>query len=299
MMPTDPSHRPRNLGAQLPRPIGFVLGGGGSLGAAQVGMLEALVECGLYADLVAGTSIGAINGALVAADPVGAAHRLSHLWRGLEINQIMPTSVIRRLRALIRPGGTLYESPRISDLVRREVGVTDISELAIPYLAMAMDADTTEPVVLDSGPLLTAMLASSAIPGVFPVVNRDGRNLYDGGLVVNAPILQALGQGARSLVVLDCSFPGQPIARPTNLREAVMYSLMIQLRQQVARDLPVAAREVPVLSLPGPRPLAVSPLDFTSALPLIAVSYRAARQFLARVALEGPGLYEADRTGAG
>lgn len=261
-------------------------------------MLEALVEVGVFADLVAGTSIGAINGALVAADPVGAANRLSHLWRELDVDQILPTTFARRVRALIRPGTTLYDSPRISELIRREVGVADISELAIPYLAMTVDADTTEPVVLDSGPLLSAMLASSAIPGVFPAITRDGRDFFDGGLRVNVPIRQALDQGARSLVVLDCSFPGQPISRPANLPEAVMYAFMIQLRQQVSRDLPVAAREVPVLAVPGPPPAAVSPLDFTGALPLIASGYRAAREFLAKVAVDGPGLYDADRVDA-
>ncbi len=123
------------------------------------------------------------------------------------------------------------------------------------------------------------MLASSAIPGVFPPVSRDGRDLYDGGLVANVPALQALERGARSLVVLDCAFPGQQLRRPTNLVETALYAFTIQMRQQALRDLPVAAERVPVLSIPGPEPLSISPLDFAAARPLIASAYDVANDF--------------------
>src|SRR6187431_2825082 len=93
----------------LPRPIGFVLGGGGSLGAAQVGMLEALNDRGIHADLVAGTSIGALNGAVVAADPVGAASRLSHVWHTLDAKSILPGGLLRRIWTLWRSKVAIYD----------------------------------------------------------------------------------------------------------------------------------------------------------------------------------------------
>ncbi len=282
-----------SLAESLPRPVGFVLGGGGSLGAAQVGMLQALAGVGLTADLVAGTSIGAINGALVAADPHGAPHRLSRLWLELKVGRVLPGGWFRRVLTVIRSKIHLYETPKIGRLVGDELGASDIEDLPTPYLAMAIDADTTEPVVLDRGPVITAMLASSAIPGVFPPVRRDGRDLYDGGLVANVPALQALAMGAKSLVVLDCAFPGQQLRRPTNLTETALYAFTIQMRQQALRDLPLAAERVPVLSIPGPEPLAISPLDFARARPLIASAYGVAHDFLARVRLDGPGLYSA------
>jgi NTE family protein len=88
---------------QLEKPVAFVLGGGGSLGAMQVGMLEALAEHAIVPDLVVGTSVGAINGAIVAADPQGAAHRLAHSWSRLDSSQVFPHSVIGPLRALRDP----------------------------------------------------------------------------------------------------------------------------------------------------------------------------------------------------
>ncbi|KAA0918327.1 patatin-like phospholipase family protein [Dietzia sp. ANT_WB102] len=281
-----------DLADQLPRPIGFVLGGGGSLGAAQVGMLEALAEVPVRADLVAGTSVGALNGAVVASDPVGAAHRLSHIWHDLETDMIMPGGLWARVTTVLRSRTNLYDSPRIGRLVAEEIGEEEIGQLPLPYLAMAVDADTAEPVQLTDGPLLSAMLASSAIPGVFPVVHRGGRDLYDGGLAVNTPVLEALAMGAGSLVVLDCNYPDRQIKRPTTVPEAILYAATIAARQQMERDLPVAAREVPVLVLPGPEYLpGLSPLDFTGSTPLIASAYEAGRHFLSTVKVDGPGLY--------
>ncbi|WP_010539591.1 patatin-like phospholipase family protein [Dietzia alimentaria] len=282
----------QSLADWLPHPIGFVLGGGGSLGAAQVGMLEALAEVPIRADVVAGTSIGALNGAVVASDPAGAAHRLSHIWHGLQTDTIMPGGLWARLKTVLRSRTNLYDSPSIGRLVAEEITEGQIDELALPYLAMAVDADTAEPVQLTGGPLLSAMLASSAIPGVFPVVRRDGRDLYDGGLVANTPVLEALAMGAGSLVVLDCNYPDRRITRPTTVPEAVLYAATIAARQQLERDLPVAAGEVPVLVLPGPKYLpGLSPLDFTGSTPLIASAYQAGRDFLSTVKVNGPGLY--------
>ena len=281
---------------ELPQPVGFVMGGGGAFGAAQVGMLEALAEANVRADLVAGTSIGAINGVVVASDPVGAAHRLSHVWHHLGTQTILPGGLPRLVRTLWRTRTHLFDTPAIGELVAGEIPEHDISELAIPYLAMAVDADTSAPVELTSGPVLSAILASSALPGVFPAATHEGRDFYDGGLVSNVPVLEALAMGAKSLVVLDCQFPDQPLPRPTTLAEAVMYAITITMRQQVLRDLPVAAQQVPVLYLPGPTPMMISPLDFSKAAPLIDAAYRTARPFLEQVRIDGPGLHRAHVT---
>ncbi|WP_051063297.1 patatin-like phospholipase family protein [Ilumatobacter nonamiensis] len=275
----------------LPRPIAFVLGGGGSLGAAQVGMLQALHDRNIHADLVTGTSIGALNGAIVAADPIGAASRLSHVWNNLDTDAILPGGVVRRIWTLWRSKTSIYDTPNLAQLFLDEIGDVDIDDLEVPFAAMALDVETSLAVALTSGPVISAALASSAIPGVFPSVHRDGRDLYDGGLVTNVPVLQALGMGAKSLVVLDCAFPDQQIKRPTTMPETVFYSMMVQMRQQVLRELPVAAESVPVVYVPGSAPVIVSPLDFSLSASLMRDSYGSARKFLETVTVDGPGLY--------
>lgn len=275
----------------LPRPIGFVLGGGGSLGAAQVGMLEALNDRGIHADLVAGTSIGALNGAVVAADPVGAASRLSHVWHTLDAKSILPGGLLRRIWTLWRSKVAIYDTPDLAKIIEDEIGAVDIEDLAIPYAAMALDVETSMAVRLVNGPVTSAMLASSAIPGVFPAIERDGRKFYDGGLVTNVPVMEALAMGAKSLVVMDCAFADQAISAPTSMVETVFYSMMVQMRQQVLRELPIAAASVPVIYLPGPAPVILSPLDFNSTPTLIRESYNTARAFLDTLTIDGPGLY--------
>lgn len=279
------------LDARLPAPVGFVFGGGGSLGAAQVGMLQAVAERGVRAGVVTGTSIGAINGAIVAADPLGAASRLSHVWNEIETASILPGGVVARLWTLWRRKTHLFETMAIDELLERELGDIDIADLALPFGALALDVDAGAARLLTSGRLRTAVRASSAIPGVFPPVDHGGRDYYDGGIVENVPVLEALDMGARSLVVFDCAFADQRLSRPANASEALFFSMTLQMRAQAQRDMPIAAREVPVLYLPGPPPVRVSPLDFGRSAELIRGGYAASRRFLDTVEIDGPGLY--------
>lgn len=281
------------LTTTLPAPVGFVFGGGGSLGASQVGMLQAITERGVAAGVVTGTSIGSINGAVVAADPVGGANRLSHIWTELETKSILPGGVLARIWTLWRRKLYLYETAAIDRLLKRELGNVDISELAIPFGAGALDVEAGTSTLITSGPLHSAVRASSAIPGVFPAVTHEGRDYYDGGIIENVPVLEALELGAKSLVVFDCAFADQRLERPRNATEALFYSMTLQMRAQVERDMPYAARDVPVLYLPGPTPMRVSPLDFSRSPELIRGGYSATRRFLDDVTVDGPGLYRA------
>lgn len=278
----------------LPHPIGFVLGGGGSLGAQQVGMLQALADNGIHAELVVGTSIGSVNGALVAADPVGAASRLSHLWHTIDPPTLMGKGILDRLRTLLGSNNYIYDTPRTAELLATEVGDVDISELAIPYGAIVVDVRAGATARLSSGRLSTAILASTAIPGVFPMVQRNGQLLCDGGLVTNVAVLDALEMGARSLVVLDCMFASHHLEVPRKLSHTALWALTTQLRQQVLRDLPLAAERVPVIYLPGASPLMISPLDFRHTAELMHDAYDASRAFLDTVSVDGAGLYQRD-----
>lgn len=275
----------------LPSPVGFVFGGGGSLGAIQVGMLQAINEHGVHAGLVTGTSIGAINGAIVAADPIGGANRLSHVWAEIDTKALLPGGILQRIWTWYRKKTYLFETAAIDELFEREIGDGLIEDLPVPYAAMSLDIATSRPVMLREGRLSTALRASSAIPGIFPPVERDGLQLYDGGIAVNVPVLEALDLGARSLVVFDCAFADQTLAIPADVTEALYYSMTVQTRQQAQRDMPIAAATVPVVYLPGPAPVRVSPLDFGRTTSLVRDGYESSRAFLATLDVDGPGMY--------
>jgi NTE family protein len=278
--------------ADLPRPVGYVLGGGGSLGAVQVGMLQALGERDIVPGIVAGTSVGSLNGAVVALDPKGAANRLSHLWARLTRGDVFPGGLLAQARTLQRTKTHLFPSTGLAAVINQFLG-PDITfaDLTMPFAAVAMDIATARPHVLCQGPLLPALLASAAIPGIFPPVQFGSLQLYDGGLVSNVPMRQALAMGARSLVVLDCSFPGRMPDPPGTIAEVLLYTAMVTMRSQAVLEAPLVAADAPVVYLPGPEPHPVSPLDFRHTGLLIEGAYEAARSFLDDLDVTGPGLY--------
>jgi len=278
--------------AGLPRPVGYVLGGGGSLGAVQVGMLQALGEHDIAPDIVAGTSVGSLNGAVVALDPVSAANRLSHAWAKITRERVFPGGLLAQARHLQHTKTHLFPATGHAAVIADFTGPgATFEDLALPFAAVAMDIATARPHVMRDGPLLPALLASAAIPGIFPAVQLGSRQLYDGGLVANVPMRQALAMGARSLVVLDSNFPGRVPDPPATIAEVLFYTVTVAMRGQAVLDAPIAAAEVPVVYLHGPEPHPVSPLDFRQTSLLIETSYEAARVFLAELKVTGPGLY--------
>jgi NTE family protein len=278
--------------AELPRPVGYVLGGGGSLGAVQVGMLQALGERDIAPGLVTGSSVGSLNGAVVAQDPNGAANRLSHFWARLTRGDVFPGGLLAQARTLQRAKTHLFPSTGLAAVITHFLGAdTTFADLALPFAAVAMDSATALPHVLREGPLLPALLASTAIPGLFAPVQLGSLQLYDGGLVANVPMRQALAMGARSLVVMDCSFPGHLPDPPATLAEVILYTAMVAMRTQAVLEAPLVATEVPVIYLPGPEPKPVSPLDFHHTGTLIEGAYEATRSFLDDLDVTGPGLY--------
>ena len=280
------------LSAVLPRPLGFILGGGGSLGAVQVGMLEALTERRLVPDLVIGTSVGALNGAVVALDPEGAANRLSHAWARITRNQIFPGGLIGQARTLQHSRTHLFPNTGLAAVIADFIGpTTTFGDLTLPFAAVTMDVVTADPHVIAVGTLMPALLASAAIPGIFPPVHLDGRTLYDGGVVANVPLRQALDLGARSLVVLDCNFPGHLLPPPESFAETLLFTAMVTMRAQAHLEAPLVAAHVPVLYLPGPAWCRCSPFKFDSTEVLIEGGYEAALSFLKELHVDGPGLY--------
>ncbi|HXW34932.1 MAG TPA: patatin-like phospholipase family protein [Acidimicrobiales bacterium] len=281
-----------SLRQSLPGPVCFVFGGGGSLGAVQVGMMQALSEQMIAPDLVIGTSVGSLNGAFVAQDPKGATNRLSHIWSRITREQVFPGGILSQARTLQHSKTHLFPNSGLAKLIDEFLGAgATFEELELPCAAVTTEIETASPHVLKTGPLQSALLASTAIPGIFPPIERDGRAFYDGGVVSNVPLRQALDMGARSLVVLDCNFPGHELPEPESLPEVILFTAMVTMRSQAQHEAPLVASHVPVVYIPGPTAHRISPLNFEHTQHLIERSYDAARPFLDNLKIEGPGLY--------
>lgn len=267
-----------------------MLGGGASFGAVQVGMLGALERAGIYPDMVVGTSVGALNGAMLAASPRDAVRRLEETWTQLQRRDVLPTNLLSVLWRLTQSASHVVDSVGIEHIASGALRARDFAELRLPFAAVTLDLGTGRPRVLDHGSLLPALLASAAIPGLFPPVTVEGNVLVDGGSVANVPISQALDRGARSLVVLDCAVPS-PDSDTDNVGEIIARVTSIQQRIQVETVLPAATAQVPVLYLAGPPARHAAPFDFDQTSALIRDATVAASAQLAALQIHGPGLY--------
>lgn len=278
----------------LPKPVAFVLGGGGSLGALQVGMLQALDEAGITPDLAVGTSVGSLNAAVLSLPGDDRLRRLRDIWAHMTKAEAFPGGVLSQVRTLRHSKTHLFPNTGLAKIIDDHVGTgRRFEDLAMPLGVVTTDVDTAEPILITSGPLQAPLLASCAIPGIYPPVPHEDRLLYDGGLVANVPMRQALRMGAKSLVVLDCAFPGKMPGAPRTFAEVMMFTAMISMRNQAVLEAPIAARKVPVVYLPGPAPVRVSPLDFSRTDDLASEAYHAARDHLKELTVDGPGLYGA------
>src|SRR6478735_4724764 len=196
---------------RVPRPpmgprTAFVLSGGGNQGVSQVGMLRALLEREIVPDVVIGTSAGALNGAAVAYAPnlTGVA-QLAAVWEQLRSDHVFPGGRISRAWNVVRRGTHLFDSVGLEALIQHSTPARSFSDLEIPLRVIATDLDSGEEVVLVRGPLKPALLASTALPGVFPIVHHDGRRLVDGGVVDNVPLSHALAGPVDRVFVLNVS----------------------------------------------------------------------------------------------
>lgn len=254
-------------------------------------MLQAVHEAGIRPDLVVGTSVGSLNGVIVAADPALAPSRLLAIWPQVRRNQVFTGNPLTQLRTLRESKTFLFDNGPLIDLLGMVLPVDTFDQLAVPFGAVAVDAETAQAVTLGSGLLRPALVASCAIPGIFPPVWHNGRTLYDGGLVANVPVAQAMAMGARSLVVFDCLYPGHTHKLPDTIGDVLVFVAMTTMRQQVVHELPPIAAQVPVVYLPGPPVGRLDPTNFAHTGQLIEQAYDASRSFLDTLSVDGPGLY--------
>lgn len=229
----------------------FVLGGGGLLGGHEVGMLAALADAGIRPDLVLGTSIGAINGAFVAADPDGAAKRLESVWRSDVVRTAFRGSIIGRLGTLAKSGTHVHENIPLRRLLEEYLAERRFDELAIPFQCVAACIERAAAHWFHTGPIIPAVLASAAVPGLLPPVRIDGEHYFDGGLVHSIPVGRAVQLGARRIFVLHVGRIEQPLMAPRRPWEVGLVAFEIARRHRFVEEMATLPDDVMVHVLPA------------------------------------------------
>ena len=265
----------------------FVFAGGGSLGAVEVGMLEALMDYEVHPDLVVGSSVGAINGAFFAGQPdAEGVRRLAEVWRGLRRRDAYPVRPIGAMLSLFSVRNHLADPGPLRRLIERHMGYQDLDESVIPCHLVATDVLTGAEVVLSSGPVVDAVLASVAIPGLFPPVKLDGRYLADGGLANNTPISAAVSLGATRVIVLPTGFSCDIEEPPSNSIGMALHGLALLIARQLVVDIELFADAVELRVAPPLCPLPATPYDFASVGEMIDQAREATRKWLDQDGLE-------------
>jgi NTE family protein len=219
-------------------PVAFVLGGGGVRGAVEIGMLRALLERGIRPDVVVGTSIGAINGALVASDPTpGVIDALMDAWMSPEANAVYGDSLFTQLSRLVKTK-THLNSPRpLRHLLERALGADRrFEDLPVRLRVVAASIERAAEQVFESGPLIEAILASASVPGLLPPTRIGDEHYIDGGIVNSIPIEQAVEVGAHTIYVLQVGRVETPLVAPASAVAAARVAFEVARRHRFARD---------------------------------------------------------------
>jgi len=218
-------------------------------------MLRALVEREIFPDLIVGTSVGAINGALLAFDPTpGGIARLSAIWQNLEEEDLFPGARFKTSWArMIMRGNRVFDNTGLRKIVETRLGKVTFEDARIPLGIVATDLETGDEALFTSGDLVEPMLASAAMPGIFPPVSIGGREYIDGGVSNAVPIAPAIAMGARRIYVLNCSARQQekrPLNRPM---DHLLHAFMLARSRRLEHDRPLYSQRVELIEIPSPR----------------------------------------------
>jgi NTE family protein len=251
--------------------IAFVLSGGGSLGAVQVGMLQALAERDVHPDLLIGTSVGAINAAYVAGHGTGteSLESLAEIWRGLRRQSVFPVSPLQQALAVVGARPSLCSNRGLQHLLDTYLTYRNLEDAPIPVHTVATNLLSGEEVLLSGGDAARAVLASTAIPGIFPAVEHAGYTLVDGGISDNAALSQAVALGADEVYVLPAGFACALERPPHTALGSALQALTLLIEQRLVIDVAQFTGPGAIKVLPPLCPVAVSATDFSHSTELI------------------------------
>lgn len=252
-----------------------VLSGGANLGAVHVGMLRALVEHGVTPDLIVGTSVGAVNGGYVASrwDRDGI-DGLDALWTGLRRQDIFPTRLLGGFLGFIGRTDHMIPNDGLRGLVERQLDFARLGDSPIALHVVATNLLTGLDRRFSTGDAVDAILASAAIPAIFPPITIDGIPYIDGGVVNNTPISHAVELGASDVWVLPAGTACGLEAAPTSSLAMALQALSLLINRRLQRDITALADRCNLRVFPPLCPVTVSPTDFGKARELIDRSYR-------------------------
>jgi NTE family protein len=269
----------------------FVLGGGGVLGAAEVGMLRALLELEIVPDLVLGTSVGAINGALVAREPsLSVIERLAGLWQETSRSrEVYGDRPLRTVRRAMSTGTHIYSPKPLKERLSDELGETRFEDLPVRFGVCAASIERSAEHWFTSGPLVEAIVASAAVPGLLPparVTTQFGtEHFLDGGIVNSIPVGRAVELGATRVFVLQVGRIDRPLRVPRRPWEVARVSFEVARRHRFMRELAeipddVEAHVLPAAGTSGRDDSVLAHRDFAGVQRRIDATYDASRRYL-------------------
>jgi len=246
------------------------MSGGASLGAIQVGMLQALAERNIMPDVVFGASAGALNAAWVAGDPTLAdLDTLAEIWVSLRTRDVFPLRPFTGLLGFVGRRSSLVSADGLRSLVARYVRFKRLEDAPIPLCVVATEVISGKEIALSRGDAVDAIIASAAVPGVFPPVLIDNRVLMDGAVVNNTPISNAIDAGATRIYVLPTSYACTLTEPPKSALAVTLQAISLLVQQRLIEDVKELQGAVDLRVIPPLCPLAVSPTDFSHARELI------------------------------
>ncbi|MGH6841550.1 MAG: patatin-like phospholipase family protein, partial [Methylocella sp.] len=257
----------------------FAFAGGGSLGAIQVGMLRVLVSEGVRPDFMVGASVGALNAAYFAGAPnPEGVESLAKIWSGLRRKEVFPVTFKSAIGLLGHPESVI-DSGGLRHLIETNLAYARLEDAPIPVHVTATGADGMA-VVLSQGPAIDAILASAAIPGIFPPVRIDGKLLMDGAIARQSPIRAAADLGASRIVVLPTGYACSLNKPPKGAIARALHAITLLIEWRLIHDVERLADAIDVCIVPALCPLNVSPYDFSASRYLIQRAEESTRKWL-------------------
>lgn len=273
-----------------PTSTAFVFAGGGSFGAIQVGMMHSLAAHGISADMVVGSSVGALNGAYYAGEPsLKGVLQLESIWRGLRRRDVFPVTW-RTLLGFLWRRDFLIPQDGILKLIDDHLPYRNLQDARLPLHIVTTDIVSGDSVVLSEGPAAEAIIASTAIPGAFAPVRHKDIYLADGAISSNTPVRVAVAKGARRLIILPTGYACAITTPPSGAVANALHALTLLIARQLVSDLEGLGPDIEYFVVPPLCPLVGSPYDFSRTADHIERAIHSTDAWLAKNGLEQGGI---------